>query len=98
MVSKEEIEKALHSVIDPEIGLNVVELGFIYDIRVKDGNVTIEMTLTNPMCPMQGMITGDVEKAVAKIPGISRAEVKLVFNPRWTPERMTAKARKKLGL
>ncbi len=98
MVSKKEIEKALASVIDPEIGLSVVELGFIYNIEVRDSKALIEMTLTNPMCPMQGMIAGKVEEAVAKIPGISKVEVKLVFEPPWSPERITAKAREKLGM
>jgi len=98
MVEKKDIEKALQSVLDPEIGLSVVELGFIYGIEVQGSKAVIEMTLTNPMCPMQGTIAERVKEAVEKIEGISEAEVKLVFEPPWTPERIDPKARKKLGI
>lgn len=98
MVSEEEVWAALKQVIDPEIGLSIVDIGLIYEVKVEKDGVKVKMTLTNPMCPMQSYLKGEVEKAISKLPEVKKATVELVFEPAWTPERMSAEARKKLGL
>jgi metal-sulfur cluster biosynthetic enzyme len=70
----------------PEIDMNVVQMGLIYDVRVKGQNVEIDMTLTNPACPMSGFIMGEVEKAASQVDGVKKVKVNLVWDPPWTPE------------
>jgi metal-sulfur cluster biosynthetic enzyme len=72
-------------------------MGLIYDVGVKDGSVHVKMTLTNPGCPMARMIAKDVEKTVKGMKGIKKAEVELVWEPRWTPDRLSERAKKMLG-
>ena len=96
MPTKEEIMKALEKVFDPELGISVVDMGLIYDIRVAGENVEIDMTLTNPACPMAAMITGMVEEAAMTVEGVERVKVNLVFNPPWTPERIKGWQEKKI--
>jgi len=98
MVSKEEVWSTLRQVIDPEIGLSIVDLGLIYSVEVKDSEIKVKMTLTNPACPLQSYLKAQVKEAISKLPGIKKVEVQLVFEPAWTPERMSAEARKKLGI
>jgi metal-sulfur cluster biosynthetic enzyme len=96
--SREAIESQLTDVYDPEIGLNVVEMGLIYDIRVDEGNnVDILMTLTTPGCPMHGSIAEGVERRLQGLPGIGRVSVALTFDPPWDPAMMKEEALKKLG-
>ena len=97
MVSKEDVMKALEGCLDPEIGVSVVDMGLIYEVVVKEDKVHIKMTLTNPGCPMAGMISQDVEETVKKIKGVKKADVELVWDPPWTPERLSEKAKKMLG-
>jgi metal-sulfur cluster biosynthetic enzyme len=97
MVTKREVMKALEKCLDPELGLSVVEMGLIYEVSVTADKVHVKMTLTNPGCPMQMMISGDVEKTVKGLKGVKKAEVELVWEPRWTPDRLSSKAKKKLG-
>lgn len=82
---------ALESVIDPEIGLNIVDLGLVYDIEVKDDKAMIEMTLTIPECPMADEIVANVKQAAEEIDGVTEAIVTLVWEPKWTPHRMSEK-------
>ena len=88
---------ALAAVFDPELGINLVDLGLVYKLEIKDGAVLVEMTLTTPGCPMSDSMPGAVERALLGIPGISQASVALVWEPRWVPEMMTERAKRELG-
>ena len=88
VVSIEAVTTALRSVLDPELGMSVVELGLIYGIDVKDGAVGITMTLTAPGCPLHDVMGEWVRAAVLQVPGVERAEVRLTFEPPWTPDRI----------
>ena len=90
---------ALKTVRDPEIPVNLVDLGLIYELIVKqDGTVYVEMTLTTPACPVAGALPGQVQQAVASVPGVQDARVKLVWTPPWTKDRMSEEAKLELGL
>lgn len=96
---KDDIIKALKTVYDPEIPVNIYELGLIYDLAIDDtGKVDIRMTLTAPNCPVAGILPGQVEQAVNAVKGVTAAKVELVFDPPWTKERMSVAARMALGL
>jgi FeS assembly SUF system protein len=95
----EAVYAALKSVRDPEIPVNLVDLGLIYEIAArKDGLVYIEMTLTTPACPVAGSLPAQVQQAAASAPGASIVLVKLVWSPTWTQDRMTDEAKLELGL
>lgn len=87
----------LSNVYDPELGINLVELGLVYKLEVKHGEAAVEMTLTTPGCPMSDSMPEAVERALLGIPGIARVTVDLVWEPRWVPERMTDRAKRELG-
>src|SRR6201995_1907217 len=90
---------ALKTVRDPEIPMDLVELGLIYELMVKKGGIVyVEMTLTTPACPVAASMPGEVETAIRAVPGVSDVRVKLVWTPPWTPERMTEEARRELGM
>lgn len=90
---------ALRTVFDPEIPVNIYELGLVYDVDVKEsGDVTIRMTLTSPHCPEAEAIPGRVRRTVESIPEVGATEVEIVWEPPWTPERMTEAAKLELGL
>ena len=90
---------ALKTVRDPEIPMDLVELGLIYELLVKkNGVVFVEMTLTTPACPVAASMPGEVETAILGVPGVSDVRVKLVWTPPWTPERMSEEARLELGM
>ena len=90
---------ALETVYDPEIPVNLYELGLIYNITIaQDGSVDIEMSLTAPGCPVAGEMPGQVAEAVAAVAGIGEVAVRLVWDPPWTPERMSEDARLALGM
>ena len=97
MVSKEEILEKLKSVEDPEIGVNVVDLGLIYELEVNDGDVRIKMTLTTIGCPLAYWLLGKVKEAVESIPGVKNVDIYLTFDPPWNPDMMSEEAKKKLG-
>jgi FeS assembly SUF system protein len=91
--------EALKTVRDPEIPVNLVDLGLIYELIVnKDGIVYVEMTLTAPSCPVAGELPGQVRDAVAAVEGVHDARVKLVWSPPWDKERMSEEAKLELGL
>ena len=98
MVSKEDVMKALKECFDPEIGINVVDLGLIYNVKVDKDKVNIKMTLTAEGCPMSYSISQDVQNKVKKIKGVKEVKVELVWDPPWSPDRMSKDVRKKLGL
>ncbi|HVH76523.1 MAG TPA: iron-sulfur cluster assembly protein [Stellaceae bacterium] len=91
--------EALKTVRDPEIPLNLVELGLIYDLVVKKGGqVYVEMTLTTPACPVAANMPSEVEAAIRGVEGVEDVRVNLVWTPPWTPERMTEEAKLELGM
>jgi metal-sulfur cluster biosynthetic enzyme len=98
MLTVDLVRKMLRNVKDPELGLNVVDIGLIYDITVSDaGDVHITMSLTSPGCPSGPEIMGDVKSVVADLDGVNSVEVELVWEPYWTPERMDPRVRAFLG-
>jgi len=96
---EEQVVSALRGVYDPEIPVNIYDLGLIYAIEIRaDTRVHIRMTLTAPACPVAGSMPGAVERAVKRVPGVESVEVELVWDPPWTQERMSDEARLELGL
>ena len=94
-----QIIEAISTIYDPEIPVNIYELGLIYDIDISlDGAICIDMTLTSPACPVAGSLPGEVEKRVRDVPGADNVAVQLVWDPPWTPDRLTEAARLELGL
>jgi metal-sulfur cluster biosynthetic enzyme len=96
-VTKTEIIQALESVYDPEVGMNIVDLGLIYDVAIEAGTVGIKMTLTTPGCPLLETLTAHAQEAVKKIPGVCGVTVELVWDPPWTPERMSPAGKKRMS-
>jgi len=98
MVTVELVRKALKGVKDPELGLNIVDIGLVYDIAASEaGDVHIKMSLTSPGCPSGPEIIGDVKQAVGDLEGVNTVEVELVWEPYWTPDRMDPRIRAFLG-
>jgi FeS assembly SUF system protein len=96
---KDGIIKALKKVYDPEMPVNIYELGLIYGIEVNDsGAATVRMTLTAPNCPVAGTLPGEVERAVRSVPGVTSAKIELTFDPPWSKDRMSEAAKLALGL
>jgi metal-sulfur cluster biosynthetic enzyme len=96
--SPETIRKALRAVKDPELNLNIVDIGLVYDIESSDeGDVKVKMTLTSPGCPAGGEIIEDVRRVTGDLEGVRNVEVELVWDPYWTPERMDPRVRAFLG-
>ena len=95
----EAIVEALKSIYDPEIPVDIYELGLIYNVSVsEDGDAVVSMTLTTPNCPVAESMPGEVELRVLSVPGIRDAEVKLVWDPPWDPSKMSDEARLELGM
>jgi metal-sulfur cluster biosynthetic enzyme len=96
--TKDAIERQLTAVLDPEVGLNVVEMGLIYNLEVGDhNNVSVLMTLTTPGCPMHGSIAEGVQRMLEDLPDMGEVKVTLTFEPPWDPTMMREEALKKLG-
>ncbi|HEY7833612.1 MAG TPA: metal-sulfur cluster assembly factor [Ktedonobacterales bacterium] len=92
------IYKALHTVLDPELGVNVVDLGLVYDVQVReDGYITVTMTLTTPGCPMHESLGHGVARALGKVPGVTGGDLQLVWSPPWDPSMMTPEGKAALG-
>jgi len=91
------VRQTLRTVKDPELDLNIVDLGLVYDVEVDDGKVAINMTLTSPGCPAGPMITNDVYRVVRELDGVKDVEVEIVWEPYWTPERIEPKIRAMMG-
>jgi FeS assembly SUF system protein len=99
MSLREDIIGALKKVYDPEMPVNIYELGLIYDLALDDaGRADIRMTLTAPNCPVAGTMPGEVERAVRAVPGVSDVKLELVFDPPWTKDRMSEAAKLALGI
>ena len=102
-LTQEEVLSALKQCYDPEIPVNIVDLGLIYEIRIASApedkqDVMVDMTLTAQGCPAHVMISDQVKSRVEQLPGVRNATVNVVWNPPWTPERLSADARKQLGI
>jgi metal-sulfur cluster biosynthetic enzyme len=97
-VTEKDVRTALRGVKDPELGLDLVVLGLVYDVEVTDSEVKATISLTSPMCPVAGQIVEDAKKAIEAVEGVTSAHVELTFNPPWTPERISPLIRASLGL
>lgn len=98
VITEEHVYDALRECYDPEIPIDIVNLGLVYGITIVDDWVGVKMTLTSPGCPASNMISQQVKDRLKKIPGIGDADVRIVWQPEWTPNRMSEEARKKLGV
>jgi metal-sulfur cluster biosynthetic enzyme len=98
MVTEDQVRKALRKVKDPELNLDLVVLGLIYDIEIEGSHVGVTMSLTSPACPVAGEIVNQARDAVEGVEGVESAEVELTFSPPWTPERIPPMIRSALGL
>jgi len=94
----EAVIAALREIFDPEIPVNIYDLGLIYGVDITDGAVVVTMTLTTPHCPVAESMPGEIELRVSSVPGVRDAEVNLVWDPPWDPQKMSDEARLELGM
>lgn len=102
-IAEDTVREALKQVVDPELFVNIVDLGLIYEVSIDDAddgqsNVSVDMTMTSPACPAGPQLLSQSKEAVGRLEGVSDVEVKLVMEPPWTPDRMTEDARDQLGI
>jgi FeS assembly SUF system protein len=97
MPTEEDVLEVLRECYDPEIPINIVDLGLVYEVSINGVKVSIKMTLTAPGCPVSGMLKDDVTTKLLSIEGIKEADVDIVWEPPWTPEKMSEDAKKQLG-
>ncbi len=97
MVDPDAVTEALSNVIDPELGLDFVELGLIYDVAIDGGRVDVTFTLTTPACPIGPQVSEQIEEFVGELPGVEEVVPTMVFSPPWTPDRMSEDAKFALG-
>jgi len=98
MITKDKIFELLKEVLDPEIGLDIVSLGLVYDVKIDENSIEVTMTLTTPGCPMHSSITDWVNNLLKKAAPDKDIKVNLVWEPQWTPALMTNEAKAKLGM
>lgn len=98
MASKEEVIKALEECVDPELGISIVDLGLVYDVSVNNGNVKVKMTLTVRGCPLYGFFIEEIKGKLSKLEDVKSVDVEVVWDPPWTPDRLSPRARKLLNL
>jgi metal-sulfur cluster biosynthetic enzyme len=97
MATVEQVTDALRDVIDPELGLDFVELGLIYDVEVDDGTVRVTYTLTSPGCPIGPQVSEQIDEFVSELEGVEEVQPTMTFSPPWTPELMSEDAKFALG-
>ena len=97
MITVEDVEDALSNVIDPELGLDFVELGLIYGIELQDSAVHVTFTLTSPGCPIGPQVTEQIEEFVSELDGVDHVTSSMTFTPPWTPDKMSEDAKFALG-
>ncbi|MBX9787279.1 MAG: metal-sulfur cluster assembly factor [Pirellulales bacterium] len=101
-IAEDAIREALKQVVDPELFVNVIDLGLVYAVNVEEAegktNINIEMTLTSPACPAGPQLVGQSKDVLSRLEGAGAVDVKLVMSPPWTPDRMTEEARDQLGI
>lgn len=98
MPTEKDVKRALRKVKDPELNLDLVVLGLVYDLEVIDSHVKATISLTSPFCPVAGQILDDAKQAIEAVEGVESAEVELTFDPPWTPERIDPIIRASLGI
>jgi len=94
---EQKVREALRNVIDPELRINIVDLGLIYDVREEGGEVEVELTLTSPGCPLAGVIDERIKEVVGKVEGVKEVIVEIVWDPPWTQDMMSDEAKAELG-
>lgn len=97
-LSKESVLNQLRLVEDPEIRYNIVDLGLVYDVKIDKGMVVVDMTFTSPTCPVGPWIISEAENAVKKLKGVTGVTINIVWEPPWSPDRMSDEARVELGI
>lgn len=102
-IAEDKIREALKGVVDPELFVNIIDLGLVYDIKIAEqangkANVAVEMTMTSPACPAGPQLLSQSQDAVRRLEGVGEVDVRLVMEPAWTPDRMTEDARDQLGI
>ena len=97
MPTREEVVDALHQVEDPELGMDIVDLGLLYDVEVEGSNVKVSYTLTSMGCPAGAMIQEDIDRVVRELPGVEAVQSELTFEPPWNPDKMSEDAKFILG-
>jgi metal-sulfur cluster biosynthetic enzyme len=97
-VTQDQVRMVLRRVKDPELNLNIVDLGLIYDVTVTGSTVTVDMSLTSPGCPSGPEIMGEVERQIREMPGVTEATINLVWTPFWSPDRIEPRVRAYLGI
>jgi metal-sulfur cluster biosynthetic enzyme len=97
MATVDDVEAALTNVIDPELGLDFVELGLIYGIEVNSGDVHVTFTLTTPACPIGPQVTEQIQEFVSELDGVDTVDASMVFTPPWSPDKMSEDAKFALG-
>lgn len=101
-ITEDAVRETLKQVIDPELFINIIDLGLVYNVTIEPANekenVKIEMTMTSPACPAGPQLIGQSKQAIGRLEGVGEVEVKLVMIPPWTPDRMTEEARDQLGI
>lgn len=97
MITKELVLQKLSEVVDPEIGLNIVEMGLIYSVEINDESVNVKMTLTAPGCPLQNTLVSIAKDSIQQLPGVKNVNIQIVWDPPWHPSMMSEEAKKKLG-
>jgi metal-sulfur cluster biosynthetic enzyme len=96
-VTVDDVQEALTNVIDPELGLDFVELGLIYGVEIEDGDVFVSFTLTSPGCPIGPQVSEQIEEFVGELDGVGSVHPKMTFSPPWTPDMMSEEAKFSLG-
>jgi metal-sulfur cluster biosynthetic enzyme len=97
-LNEDVVRAALRQVKDPELDMNIVELGLVYDVETDEGDVRVKMTLTSPGCPAGPMITNDAYRVLRALDGVRDVNIEIVWEPYWTPERIDPKVRAMMGL
>jgi metal-sulfur cluster biosynthetic enzyme len=97
MPTKDEVVEALRQVEDPELGMDIVDLGLLYEVEIEGSNVKVTHTLTSMGCPVGPMIQEDIDRVTREVPGVEDVDVELTFDPPWTPEKMSDDAKFILG-
>jgi len=97
-IAREQIIAALRTVLDPEVGINIIDLGLVYAIDSKDGKILLQMTMTSPACPLNAYLQESAERAIrARLPETLSVEITMVWQPAWDPSMMSQDARRQLG-
>jgi metal-sulfur cluster biosynthetic enzyme len=97
-VTEEQVYEALKEVYDPEIPVSIVDLGLVYDVKIIDDWVGVKMTLTTPGCGMGGAISNQARQRILDLPSVHECDIRIVWEPAWTPSMMSETAKKKLGV